>query len=772
MTRWILTRSTRAPHSAPPQSGTFHRTPVPWSVVPNVSITGTNFYNLSSVNVGSATVSAVCGVTPPLSDCYTVMSPTTITLYTPNGTSAGGGSGDPLPVTVTNSTGTPSNPLDYTYAQSTSTTTVSSSGNPSVSGQAVSFTANLPSGATGTVVFTITPSDDGPAVTCTGGDTVTVAASAAICSLSADALSLAYSPYAVSAVYSGDTNFIGSTGNLSPGQAVDQDPTTTATPTSTVNPSVYGQSVTYSTTVTPNAPGSGTPTGDVSFVETVGGNTTAMCGLSPLTISGAASCTSSILPPTGTASIHAEYLGDTNYYPSTSNGLVQFVDQSSTSTGLSSNLNNSGFGQPVTFTATVSPTAPGGGIPAGPVAFSADGNTLTGCSSVALNGSGQATCTTSSLSVADHTVTAASGGDANYLSSSGSLSQTVDEQATSTGEVSSVPTSLTGQSVAITANVSYTGSVTPTGTVTFTITPSSGLAPQCSGGNTVTLTGSASAICTLMLSSVGAPYAIHAEYNGDANYDASSSTDLTQNVNPASTTTSVATSAPNAVAGQTITFTATVAPVSPGGGVPSAGTVTFDINGNPVLACEDLTVTAGAATCTVSDLDVLGGPTYSVTADYTAGPGYASSDSASPLIQTIAPDPTSTSLVSNTNPSTFGQNVTFTATVTANSPGSGIPTGTATILADGSTLCTGVLDSGELTCSASTLPAGTHQLTATYTASADYGASNSPTLTQGVNQSSTTTAVTSSDNPSPFGDDVTVTATVSLSLPAWAHPPG
>ena len=93
----------------------------------------------------------------------------------------------------------------YTYTKAASTTTVSSSQNPSVSGQAVSFTANLTSGATGNVVFTITPSH-GSAVTCSGGNTVPVAASAATCSIPPDTLIAAGSTYAVSANYGGDGN--------------------------------------------------------------------------------------------------------------------------------------------------------------------------------------------------------------------------------------------------------------------------------------------------------------------------------------------------------------------------------------------------------------------------------------------------------------------------------------------------------------------------------------------------------------------------------------
>jgi hypothetical protein len=732
-----------------------------------VALTGTNFINVSSVNVGSATVTSQCGVNGPTADCYTVNSPTSITLQTPTGVSAGGPGAEP--VTVTNDVGTGSGST-YTYTGVTTTTTITSSQNPSVSGAAVSFTATITPSVIGTVTFAITPSN-GPTVSCTGGDTVTVAGSAATCSVPVGTLLASGSSYGVSANYNGNGNFLTSTGTLNPVQTVNPDPTITGAPTSTVNPSVFGQSVTYATTVSPDAPGAGVPTGVVQFEETVGGITTTMCA-GTLDGSGATSCTANELPPAGTASVQGTYLGDSNFSGSTSSGLVQFVDQAATSTLLSSNLNPSGFGNPVTFTASVSPTAPGGGTPAGQVSFSSDGTPITGCSNVVLNGSAQVTCTTSSLSVAGHTVVAAYAGNVDYVASSGSLTQTVGEQATTTTVTLSPNPSVTGQVVNVTANIASTGSGTPTGTVTFTITPTSGLAPQCVGGNSIALSSSDSAVCTLDLSALGAPYGIQAEYNGDANFDASGSSVLTQNVNVDPTITSVSTSTPSAVTDQSITFSATVNGAAPGSGVPSDGSAAFDVGGAPVAACASQVVTAGIATCTVSDLDVAGSP-YSVTAFYSGASDYSSSNnSGSPLTQTISADATSTAVTSNTNPSTFGQSVTFTATVTSSAPGSGVPTGSATISADGSLLCGGALAGGQFACPVSALTAGTHQITASYSASTDYNSSTSPTITQGVNQSSTTTTVTSSANPSSFGESVTVSATVAAVGPGQGTPTG
>jgi uncharacterized repeat protein (TIGR01451 family) len=89
----------------------------------------------------------------------------------------------------------------------------------------------------------------------------------------------------------------------------------------------------------------------------------------------------------------------------------------STSTAVSSSLNPSLLGQSVTFTATVTSA---GGTPTGTVQFK-DGVNNLGIP-VTLNGSGQATFTTSSLTAGTHTITAVYSGDAVFGGSTGTLS--------------------------------------------------------------------------------------------------------------------------------------------------------------------------------------------------------------------------------------------------------------------------------------------------------------------------------------------------------------
>ena len=85
---------------------------------------------------------------------------------------------------------------------------------------------------------------------------------------------------------------------------------------------------------------------------------------------------------------------------------------------------------------------------------------------------------------------------------------------------------------------------------------------------------------------------------------------LTQTVNKANTTTSLTSSANPSVRRQAVTFTATVAVVSPGAGTP-AGTVTFN-DGATVLGTRTLNA-SGIATFTTSSLRV---GTHTITAVY------------------------------------------------------------------------------------------------------------------------------------------------------------
>jgi hypothetical protein len=258
-------------------------------------------------------------------------------------------------------------------------------------------------------------------------------------------------------------------------------------------------------------------------------------------------------------------------------------------------------------------------------------------------------------------------------------------------------------------------------------------------------------------------HTVTATYASDSKFAASSGS--TVQVVQTGTTTAVSSSANPSVYSQPVTFTATVT-ANPPGGVPT-GTVTFK-NGGATLGTGTLNA-SGVATFTTSTLAV---GAASITAVYGGGSGF--NGSTSPVLtQTVNKAGTSTTVSSSAHPSVYSQPVTFTATVTATPPGSGVPTGTVTFKNGSTTLGTGTLNgSGVATFTTSTLAVGAASITAVYGGSSGFNASTSPVLTQTVNKAGTRSTVTSSVNPSAFNQSVTFTATVVPTAPATANVTG
>ena len=179
---------------------------------------------------------------------------------------------------------------------------------------------------------------------------------------------------------------------------------------SSLNPSIYGQKVTWTATVTSS--GSVTPTGTIKF--TWSGHT---IGSATLNSSGVATLTRSNLIA-ATYPLKAVYAGDAANLGSTSAVLNQVVLETTSKATLTSSPNPSTQGQAVTFTAKItSPTV----IPTGPVTFIA-GTTVLGTAQL---GGGKAKLVISSLPVGSTKVTVKYNGDSNIAKSSASVTQTV-----------------------------------------------------------------------------------------------------------------------------------------------------------------------------------------------------------------------------------------------------------------------------------------------------------------------------------------------------------
>jgi hypothetical protein len=180
--------------------------------------------------------------------------------------------------------------------------------------------------------------------------------------------------------------------------------------TSSLNPSIYGQKVTWTATVTTS--GSITPTGKVKLTWSI-----YTIGWATLSGNGVATFTKSNLNADPYPLV-AVYVGDAANLGSSSPILNQVVTQTTSSATLTSSPNPSAPGQAVTFTAKISsPTV----TPTGPVTFTA-GKTVLGTAQLS---GGKATLTISSLAVGSTTVTVTYEGNSNIAKSSASVTQTV-----------------------------------------------------------------------------------------------------------------------------------------------------------------------------------------------------------------------------------------------------------------------------------------------------------------------------------------------------------
>ena len=218
---------------------------------------------------------------------------------------------------------------------------------------------------------------------------------------------LADGSHFVVADYRGDNNFAPSN-SLGVHVTIKQASTRT-TLTSSHNPSRYGQTVTFTATVTGQH--GGTVTGTVTFND---GSTT--LGTSPLNAGTAKFSTAKLA--VSSHSITAAYSGDTNFAASKSPALHQLVNRATTTTMLVSSVNPLTVGLSVTFTATVVPQY--SGTPAGMVTFK-DGATIMG--KVQLRG-GRAIFRKVFKSAGTKSISASYSGNADFTPSSAGLTQT------------------------------------------------------------------------------------------------------------------------------------------------------------------------------------------------------------------------------------------------------------------------------------------------------------------------------------------------------------
>jgi RHS repeat-associated protein len=265
----------------------------------------------------------------------------------------------------------------------------------------------------------------------------------------------------------------------------------TASPTS----SIYGQSVTFTATI------SSGPTGSISFYN---GSTAIGSG----TISGTTATYTTSTLAAGSYSVYASYPGSSTYMAVSSNTVAVTVSQATPSISVTSSTNPSTYGSSVTFTASV---------PSG------DTNTVTlynGSTALgtATPSSGTATVVSSSLPAGSDSVTASIAAGGNYAANTSSaITQTVNQAVPSISLASSANPSSFGTSVTFTATFPSGSS----GTVTFY---DHGLSI-----GTATISGTTATLATNAL--IVGSHVITASWPGNANFYSGESGSLTQTVN-------------------------------------------------------------------------------------------------------------------------------------------------------------------------------------------------------------------------------------------------
>jgi flagellar hook assembly protein FlgD len=614
--------------------------------------------------------------------------------------------------------------LTLTVGKNNTITSLSSSANPSVSGQSVTFTATVfpVSPGTGTprgqVTFTI---DGRPAAT------LTLDNGQASWSTSA----LAIGDHTVSAAYSGDDH---------------DNPSDSATATQTVNkanttstlsftsPIEYGQSVAVTVQVQPVLPGAGMPTGEV--VLRIDGRDSARQALA----NGQAVFTVAPLLP-GQHSVSVSYAGDDDFNGNTSPSRTLSVNKIDTSTSLSLH-SPVAFGQPIELTARVTGRVSLPVLPGGTVLIRVDGQATTGTLA-----NGQVTVSLSGVSVGQHTIQAIYSGDDYYKVSSSTTETLVFTRADTTTALSFDSPVPSGQAVHLQATVASLepSDVLPEGNVIFQIDGRDSTGVTLAGGQV-----------TFSISGLSpGQHTIQARYAGNDNWNASRSMTETLVIGKADTTTTLSFPTP-VTSGQSVTLQAAVASV-PSGTDPT-GQVIFRVDGSDRAS---LTLHGGQVSLTLAGLSV---GSHTIVARYTGADHLQESDSGpQTLIVTRADTTTALSFVS---PAAFGRSIALTARVTA---GTGTPTGSVTFQIDGQDAASGTLANGQVRVTVTGLSRGQHTIQALYSGDDNDSDSHSPSQTLEIRKGDTTTTVSLTSGLS-SSEPLTFTATVAASPDSTTSP--
>jgi hypothetical protein len=630
------------------------------------------------------------------------------------------------------------------YALPIPTLALATSTNPSAPAANVIFTATLTDNAplTGTGNITFCADAATTDATC-GGAAPLCTVAVATASIECATMALAAGTHQITAYFSGDTNNGAATSAAALTQLVGTAAAFTSAPATTFTIGTPGSfTVTSAGAPAPAIGATGTLPAGVAFADN-GDGTAVLSGT-----------------PTAGIGVYGLTFDATNIItPDATQAFTLTVNQVSQTTLAATPAPV--FGQNVVLTATID-TAEAGAT--GTVAFTEGGTPLAGCDAVTIAPetptTSTAICQSATLAVGAHGIAATYSGDALTLgSASALLAVDIGKASTTTALMPPAPITL-GQSAVITASIAVAspGAGSPSGTVTVS-DGGTGAGDTC---QIAIASASSSGSCSLTPTSAGTKplsatfvpnAASSASFNGS-----SAPSGTTLQVDPAQAGAALTSSGSPSAFGQNVTFTATVTPQA--GNPTPTGTVVFSADGATICSAQGQPLAgsgAASATCAVSTLAV---GNHAIVAAYSGDSNNRPATATLASGQTVNAAATTTTITPPA-PVDLGAPVLVHVTVAVQSPGSGTPVGTVTVT-DGTASCTATLDaSGAGSCSLTPpAPAGTHSLSAAYAGTQNFAASTG-TASLTVNAGSAGTVLTSSANPSAFGDSITLTATVT-----------
>jgi cytoskeletal protein CcmA (bactofilin family) len=605
--------------------------------------------------------------------------------------------------------------------------TLSSTLAPSSYGQQVTFTATVSGSApdhtpSGTVTFFDGSTSIGTGALASGVATLPIS-------------TLTVANHSITASYGGDAIFATSTTAPFLQTVNALSPTFTVAPSSAVN---AGSDASVNGSI---SAGASIPSGSVAV--SVNNGTPVMATILPDGTFTASLTTSALA--SGTYSLGYSFPGNVNFHAATSSATLT-VNAVASTIAVTSSLNPSPYGQQVAFTASVSGSITGR-APSGVVTF-LDGATTLGTGTLA---NGQASFSSNTLTVAVHPITVSYAGDSMYAASTSTVLPQTISTLTPQFTISASPSVDAGSNATITGSIAAGASI-PSGSVSVSVNNGTAVPAtiQSNGSFTATLPTS-----TLAIGS----YPLSYTYEGSATFNTASNVATKLAVNAVASSTALTSSLNPSSYGQQVTFTATVS--GPASDPAPSGTVTF-LDGLTTLGTA--TLSGGQATYASS---ILTAGAHSITASYSGNAIYAIS-SATALAQTItALTPVFT--VSSANSVNAGSNGSVTGSIAA---GTFIPTGSISVsVNDGAAASATIQPDGSFTAnlSTSTLPTGSYALSYSFVGNTNFAPATNSVTKLTVTAVSSSTTLTSSLNPAPYGQPVAFTATVSGS--ASGHTP-